>query len=80
MTLFEALPKSDNQIVIPIGGVSTQGEACPGIVDPNWLSQAFAKFINLNVPLSEADYQALLDASSENWKLNWQEFRKQGII
>jgi hypothetical protein len=79
MTLLEALPKVANNIEIPIGAKAGE-DVYPGLVDPDWLSKVFADFVNKEVPLSDADYQALLDISSPNWKLNWQEFRKQGII
>ena len=79
MVLYDNLPKDGALVVIPIG--MKQGEHYePGYVDPTWLSQAFADFINKEVPLSETEYQALLDASTDLWKLNWQEFRKQGLI
>ena len=86
MTLLDSLPKKTGfnndlveQIEIPIGAKQDEKEV-PGYVDPAWLKTTFADFVNKEVPLSENDYQALLDASTDMWKLNWQEFRKQGII
>lgn len=81
MTLFEALPKDgEGQIEIPIGAVLSDGIHLPGSVNPDWLNSAFSSHINLTVPMSEADYKTLLSTSSDNWKLNWQAFRTQGII
>lgn len=80
MTLMDVLPKNNNgQVEIPIGA-KTGENVYPGTVDPDWLSQVFADFVNKEVPLSDVDYQALLNASTPNWKLNWEEFRRQGII
>lgn len=84
MTVLEALPRTaEGQIEIPIGAKDVDGNTYPGVVSPEWLQDPgnpMAVFMSMDVPLSNVDYQSLLDASPPNWRLNWQRFREQGII
>jgi|GEM_PF-2742088 len=81
MRLMEALPHDwENMIEIPVAAVGPDGTQYPGTTSEAYLRTAFAQFVDLPVPLSEADYQALLAASTHNWQLNWRAFREQGII
>lgn len=81
MTLIEALPRNEEgDIVIPVAGITGDGTRLPGTTSENFLRAMFPDHVDLAVPLSEPDYQSLLDLSTPNWKLNWQEFRSAGII
>ncbi len=84
MTVLEVLPKDEyGRVIIPIAAIDGQGNEIEGIVDVAWLCNVdnpLAVHLSKAVPLSQADYQALLDASTPNWKLNWARFRQQGLI
>jgi len=85
MLLRDIFPKNDDgEKILPYGvkHISKSGEEVlsPAIIDDDWFSQVFADFAEKEVPLSENDYQVLLEKSTDIWKLNWQEFRKQGLI
>lgn len=80
MTLINALPKTENGCVLIPYGMKQGDKYFPCAVDQNWLKLNLPDFVNKEVPLLDVDYQALLDASTEIWRLNWQHFRDQGII
>lgn len=81
MTLIEALPKNaEGEVVIPVAAVDEDGNKYPGTTSAEFISNAFSVFTSKDVPLSDTEYQSLLDISSPGWVLNWQEFRRQGVI
>jgi len=63
--------------------MDAEGGEYPGTVPVEWLTTVdnpLAEHMHKQVPLSEADFQALLAVSTPNRRVNWQRFRDQGLI
>jgi hypothetical protein len=80
MTLIEALPKNNSDFVeIPLAFATDEGSH-PGLTTIDYIQSIFPDYASKTVPLTADDYSSLLEISTENWKINWEAFRQQGVI
>lgn len=84
MRLIDALPRTDEgNVFLPVAGVATDGGVeieLPGETTEEYIRVAYADFVELPVPLTQGDYEALLDASTAIWRRTWERWRSDGII
>ena len=81
MNLIDALPKDIfGEITNSRRAKDGEGNIYPGIVDPLWLADVFADYIDLPVPLTEAQFMALVGFLGSNWPDKCKIFRNQGEI
>lgn len=90
MTVLQALPRNDDgHIVLKSAGRITRvdettGEAEEIVLDVCTTEDAvvslFGDLVHAEVPVSEQTYNALLAASSDAWREQWERWRSEGII
>ena len=85
MTLIEALPRDEDGFIVLRGAaVSHAGEETGQPVDAlateETLRTMFGDAVDTNVPLSDGQFENLLQISTPLWKAQWQRWRSEGII
>ena len=67
------------EIFLPIQS-KKKGKNISGYIDKDILLNNFGEFLEKDYPLSDEDYNNLLDKSSQIWKENWIKLREQERI
>lgn len=84
MTLINKLPRDEDEpiyIKIPVAGMTNQGEHMEGFTTEEYLRRTFGdELMDAELPLSDDQFNSLLDKGTPMWKLNWVEMKKQGIL
>lgn len=84
MTVLEALPRNDEGYIVLKGSAVIYRDDEELRVDAfttdELVSKMFLSLVQVEVPVTQEQYDALIAASSAVWKEQWQRWRSEGII
>jgi len=84
MTILEVLPRNDEGFIVLAGAAVIQRGGEEMRIDAYTTDEAvialFGDLVESQVPITQEQYDALIDASSAMWKEQWQRWRGEGVI